>query len=246
MNFVRVRKVNLPQQITSMLREMIIGGEVRAGERLPPERELARRFGTNRNTLREALKVLERDGLIVIREGGGIEVTDFYKEGKINLLSAIIRNTKDLGMKINIVLDALRVRSAGLAEIARIAAEKGKKSQIGLVKDILEKMKENIGTKDHQKAYELEMQFLKAVVEASNSYVLIWFFNTIREIMKDAFEEFSELWGIGEDYYRSVSRIYAAIEKGDSERAYRVTREHFDNLDKKLIKLFKEVRAAQI
>lgn len=244
MNFIKVKKVNLSEQIAIKLRELIISGDIKPGERLPSERELAVRFGTNRNTLREALKILERDGLINIRQGGGIEVLDFRKEGKINLLSAIIRNTRDIDLKLQIIFDSLRVRSAGLAEIARIAAEKRDAQQISAIKNALENIKANIGVEDNLRAYELEMEFLRAIVASSQSQVLLWFFNTIKEITDDAFVEFGRFWVITEEYYKSQEMIFLAIEEGNPEKAYLATRRHFDSLDEKLIKLFKEVRDA--
>ncbi len=246
MNFIKIKKVNISEQIANHLRELIISGEIRSGERLPSERELAAKFGTNRNTLREALKLLERDGLIRIRQGGGIEVLDFKKEGRINLLSAIIKNTKDYNIKIDIIIDSLRVRSAGLAEIARISAEKRGSNHLKLIKSALDDIKNNIGTEDNKKAYELEMRFLKAIVDSSGSLVLMWFFNTIKEITDDAFVEFGQFWIITDEYYRSQELIYKAIENGSPEAAYMATREHFENLDKKLFKLLKEVRDAQV
>ncbi|MGB9601060.1 MAG: FadR/GntR family transcriptional regulator, partial [Myxococcota bacterium] len=245
-NFIKVKKVNISEQIAIRLRGLIITQEIKPQEKLPSERDLAKRFGTNRNTLREALKILERDGLINIRQGGGIEIKDFRREGKINLLSAIIKDTKDFNMKIEIILDSLRVRSAGLAEIARMAAEKRDRAQLKSIKESVQKIKENIGTDDHSRVYQLEMDFLKSIVEATNSMVLMWFFNTIKEITDDAFLEFSKLWNITDEYYTSIQKISTAIEKRNPEAAYLATREHFDNLDKKLFNLFKEVKDAQV
>ncbi|MGC8928105.1 MAG: FadR/GntR family transcriptional regulator [Myxococcota bacterium] len=246
MNFTKVKKVNISEQIAIRLRGLIITQEIKPQEKLPSERDLAKRFGTNRNTLREALKILERDGLINIRQGGGIEIKDFRREGKINLLSAIIKDTKDFKMKFEIILDSLRVRSAGLAEIARMAAEKRDRAQLKSIKESVQKIKENIGTDDHSRVYQLEMDFLKSIVEATNSMVLMWFFNTIKEITDDAFLEFSKLWNITDEYYTSIQKISTAIEKRNPEAAYLATREHFDNLDKKLFNLFKEVKDAQV
>jgi len=244
LNFLKVKKINLPEQIANSLRELIIGGKIKSYERLPSERDLAKRFGTNRNTLREALKILERDGLIRIRQGGGVDVMDFNKDGKIDLLSAIIRNTQDISIKANIILDALMVRSAGLSEISRIAAMKRKEENLTEIKNALLQIQNNIGTDDHKLVYDTEMQFLKAIVEASSSLVLIWFFNTIKEIMDDAFVEFGTYWNITKEYFHSISKIYRAIEKGNPDQAYQATREHFENMDKKLVKLFKEVKNA--
>jgi DNA-binding transcriptional MocR family regulator len=53
------------------IRESILGGEISAGTRLPPERALAERFGVNRVTVRGALARLEAEGLVDVRQGSG-------------------------------------------------------------------------------------------------------------------------------------------------------------------------------
>jgi GntR family transcriptional regulator, transcriptional repressor for pyruvate dehydrogenase complex len=58
------------EQIAGVLRDEILRGQYRVGERLPSERELAARFGTSRGTVREALKKLEQIGIAVIHPGG--------------------------------------------------------------------------------------------------------------------------------------------------------------------------------
>jgi DNA-binding FadR family transcriptional regulator len=63
--------------VADQLRRQILGGELAEGERLPVEEELTAQFGVARTTLREALRVLESEGLIAIRRGrtGGPFVT---------------------------------------------------------------------------------------------------------------------------------------------------------------------------
>jgi GntR family transcriptional regulator len=58
-------------QIETLLADAVTGGRLAAGERLPPERELARRFRVSRMTVRHALASLERRGLVARRVGRG-------------------------------------------------------------------------------------------------------------------------------------------------------------------------------
>jgi GntR family transcriptional regulator len=67
--------VPLYVQIAETLMEQIDSGELRAGSRLPSERELAKEVGVNRMTLRQALNILEVRGLLVRRQGDGTYVT---------------------------------------------------------------------------------------------------------------------------------------------------------------------------
>lgn len=63
---MRIREFALDQ-----LKDFIASGAVAPGERLPSERDLAERLGIGRNSLREALKVLEAVGLVELRVGDG-------------------------------------------------------------------------------------------------------------------------------------------------------------------------------
>ena len=58
------------QEISDVLRDEILRGQYRPGERLPSERDLASRFSTSRGTVREAFKKLEQLGVASIQPGG--------------------------------------------------------------------------------------------------------------------------------------------------------------------------------
>jgi DNA-binding FadR family transcriptional regulator len=83
-------------QIADQVRSLIATGEFPPGSRLPAERELAKRFGVSRPTLREALIALEVEGYVDVRPGSGILVTtqkraapdDSGDEGPLEILRA--------------------------------------------------------------------------------------------------------------------------------------------------------------
>ncbi|NLE48812.1 MAG: winged helix-turn-helix transcriptional regulator, partial [Sandaracinaceae bacterium] len=78
---LRPSPVVLTEELFDRLRARILSDEFTKGQRLPPERELAREYATNRNTLREAIRRLEQAGLVTVRQGQGVTVTDFRREG---------------------------------------------------------------------------------------------------------------------------------------------------------------------
>ena len=69
--FDKVRRVRSFDEVLEQLREAILSGRVRPGEKLPNERELCETFGVGRPTLREALRSLEAVGMIEVRPGKG-------------------------------------------------------------------------------------------------------------------------------------------------------------------------------
>ncbi len=95
------------------LRRWILEGEVRPGDRLPPERALAARLGVNRTTLRSALTRLTAARLVRVKQGSGYLVQDFRKLGGLELVPALARD--DDGRLGRIAADLLRVRRALLA-----------------------------------------------------------------------------------------------------------------------------------
>jgi len=75
MRLQAVEPRRLYRQIADQIRARIGKGEVAPGERLPAERDLARQLGVSRPSLREALIALEVEGLLDVRVGSGIYVT---------------------------------------------------------------------------------------------------------------------------------------------------------------------------
>src|SRR5918995_6566572 len=66
-----IRRIKLYEEVAARIRDLIAGGELRAGEALPSERKLAEQFKVGRAVIREAIRQLEVSGLVESRHGGG-------------------------------------------------------------------------------------------------------------------------------------------------------------------------------
>lgn len=75
---------------TDQLRNELLNGTWAAGDRLPPERELAETLGINRQTLRTAIGRLQAEGLLVPRQGSGVVVQDWRSTAGIGLLPHLV------------------------------------------------------------------------------------------------------------------------------------------------------------
>lgn len=73
--------MKISEVIKQRLEDLILDGEFKPGQKLPPERELARQFNVSRPSLREAIQQLEARGLVARRQGDGTFVTDFIDAG---------------------------------------------------------------------------------------------------------------------------------------------------------------------
>jgi GntR family transcriptional repressor for pyruvate dehydrogenase complex len=79
----------LSDAVAERIQCAILDGEFRAGERLPPERELAEQLNVNRSSVREALKKLQQLRLIEIQQGSGIRVRDL-EDASFEVVSALV------------------------------------------------------------------------------------------------------------------------------------------------------------
>ena len=103
----------LPLQVYEDLRMRIGAGEFAAGGRLPPESMLANGYGVSRVTLREALRLLQRDGLLAPRQGRG----HFVLRGgtirePVTRLQSVTELLASLGYEVETEVLALRRRAA--------------------------------------------------------------------------------------------------------------------------------------
>ncbi|HXV97259.1 MAG TPA: GntR family transcriptional regulator, partial [Anaerolineae bacterium] len=80
----------LYEQITEQIQKLVMDGSLRPGDKLPPERELAERFGVSRTAVREAVKALREKGLVEIQPGRGTFIINDASEAMRGSLGLIV------------------------------------------------------------------------------------------------------------------------------------------------------------
>ncbi len=112
----------LYSQIAESLLDRIESGRLAPGERLPPERELSQMLGVNRMTLRQALRLLETQGLLVRRQGNGTYIAEPKIERQAGRLISFTRGMQRRGYKpgARVIAFAQRPVEASLAGHLRL------------------------------------------------------------------------------------------------------------------------------
>jgi GntR family negative regulator for fad regulon and positive regulator of fabA len=100
----------------------ILDGTYPPGSSLPAERGLSAQLGITRSTLREVLQRLECDGWVTIQQGKSTRVNDFWRDGGLNVLSALARYGRRLPS--DFVPHLLEVRLALAPAYTRAAVER--------------------------------------------------------------------------------------------------------------------------
>jgi len=118
----QVKKTRVYHEIVAQIRELIAQGRIQPGDRLPPERELADLFKASRNSVRDALRVLEQMGLIETRHGDGNYVRTLSPEELTEPLASLLLQSRE---QMRELWEVRRVFEPAVAEYAaqRITAE---------------------------------------------------------------------------------------------------------------------------
>jgi DNA-binding FadR family transcriptional regulator len=119
-----LRRATAAEACADALRAAIVRGDVAAGGLLPPERELAARFGVDRGTLRAGLQRLVAQGLLHQVQGRGTEVRDFLEVGGLDLLLPVVRAAGAQAAVVDHVADLLCLRRHLAAAVLEVLAQR--------------------------------------------------------------------------------------------------------------------------
>ncbi|TYT73644.1 FadR/GntR family transcriptional regulator [Desulfobotulus mexicanus] len=103
------------ERVLMHIREMMAKGEIRQGERLPPERELAERFGVSRHSLRQALQSLGERGLVIRRQGSGTHLMADSEDILARELACLLTGS---GSRMDALLEFRLMLEPGIAAFA--------------------------------------------------------------------------------------------------------------------------------
>jgi DNA-binding FadR family transcriptional regulator len=199
------------------LRREILLGRYQAGARLPPERELALKLGTNRNTLREAMRTLESEHLVRARQGDGTIVLDWRTEGEINLLPHFLAEETPIEERFDAVYTLFRLRDALVDEALSVAVGHATDADVaGLRSAIAQLGAVQSGT---AAAVAADIEFYRRLVVTAHTHVLAWTFNTFARIFAILGERSPELWHVDRAYVDALDVVVRAIIAGEEERA---------------------------
>ena len=208
------------EEISSKVKSLIFDGTLKPGDRLPSELELAKQFGVGRQSVREALRLLELSGFVSIQKGygGGPIVKD--------TISTRIRN---------LYLDAFRMEKITVAEFtsARLAIEKAildevidkaDDSDIKRIQANLAEAEELIA--DKKMATDENFDFHALLARASKNKVFIILEKSINAIHRNLRGRSTADYKTTRNAVKAHQEILDAIIKKDREKAIKLLDQH--------------------
>jgi DNA-binding FadR family transcriptional regulator len=161
---------SLTDRATEALTRLVASGAYVAGARLPPEVELAARFGVSRTVVREAVARLKSAGLVESRQGSGLFVREPNLEMRFQLDPRSIRGSASA------VLEVVEVRRALESEAAALAAARHTRAQLAELRGALAGIaREEAAGKDGVRS---DMELHRAIARASGNrhFPALWDF----------------------------------------------------------------------
>jgi DNA-binding FadR family transcriptional regulator len=218
----------LGESVEARLRRSILVGELPSGSRLPPERVLATTLGTNRNTLREALRTLESQGLVRAHQGAGTVVVDWRREGDLSLLLHFLLEPTPLDERYQALLTLLALRNRLLEETVALAAERATAAQLAACDEALAQL---AAARPGAEMVRADVELFRRLSHAAGSVVSTWVGNAFSRIFAALGERFPEPFNNDAAYLERLRTLLGHIRRRDAESARRILRRIFADRD---------------
>jgi GntR family transcriptional repressor for pyruvate dehydrogenase complex len=178
MPFKKVVPEKLSTSVVRQIEKLILRGILRAGERLPAERELSERLGVSRPSLRDAIADLQDRGLVVTRAGAGIFVADVLGSAFSPALTSLFANHDEA------VFDYLSFRRDMEGLAAARAARLGSDTDLAVVQTAFDKMRTAHTKQNPKEEARLDAQFHMSIIEASHNVVMLHMMRSMYDLLK--------------------------------------------------------------
>lgn len=193
--------------VFNTLRQAILRGELKPGERLM-EIQLANKLGVSRTPIREAIRKLELEGLVLMIPRKGAEVAEITEKS---------------------LRDVLEVRRA-LEELAvQLACEKITKEEIRELERVAKEFQQVVNSSDITEIAEVDVCFHDIIYTATDNQKLIQLLNNLREQMYRYRVEYLKRDGVFPQLIAEHEAIIRHIENNEKEKATEVVCRHIDN-----------------
>lgn len=233
MAYSKIRQPKLSDVIEQQLEFLILEGTLRPGEKLPPERELARQFDVSRPSLREAIQRLEAKGLLLRRQGGGTFVQSSLWQSLSDPLIELLSDHPESQF------DLLETRHALEGIAAYYAALRGTDDDIKRISDCHIAIQQAQESGDLDAEADAVIQYQIAVTEAAHNVVLLHLLRCMGPMLEKNVRQNFELLYARREILAQVSShrasIFAAIMARLPEQAREASHRHLAFIEEILL-----------
>lgn len=226
MTIQRIKYHRVYEDVIEQIKNLILEGNLSPGDVLPTERELAQSFGISRGTLREAFRILEREGLIEVKPGGGRYLSKALDvaEDRSRIMDNIERAT---------IIELLEARELFETGIVELAAKRATEEDIAEIEAAFEKWGEIDLEEDRS---EPDQAFHLSIAKATHNVVLINMIELHMDLLQRTLNKTAEIPGRKSEVYEEHLLIMQAIKQRDPVKAKLALLNHLNKVKENIQK----------
>ena len=193
-------------------------GACSPGDRLPPEREMARRFGVSRTVVREAIRALASRGVVSVRPGSGVFVAGAHASAATESLRLLVLGSAELSYeRVHEVRETIEVRVAGLA------AERASDDDLASLREALARLDAAVTGDDYARA---DGEFHLVVASLAHNQLFRIILEAIGDIMTEVRRRVAYVPSARRRVTADHRRIAEAVIRRDAVAAAQAMEEH--------------------
>ncbi|MCK5162837.1 MAG: FadR family transcriptional regulator [Desulfobacula sp.] len=219
-----IRKERISDQIKSILKQSILDGHFKPGDKFPPEVEIAQKYNVSKVSAREALREMETEGLIQKKRGifGGSFIAE---PGSEKMVDVVINSYLFGGISASDLAEFRRILEPGLA---KLAAKRRTSEDLAAMEKCIEDIDVSIkeGRPDQTKA----IGFHRLIADACHNRFISGLMEALVTVFQQVLAKTPDLETAKKDI--QYNRLFFKyIKERDGKKAEQVMTEHFDTLD---------------
>jgi GntR family transcriptional repressor for pyruvate dehydrogenase complex len=218
-----VRRRKIYAEVASQIHRLIADGRLKPGDRLPAERELAGMLGVSRTSVRDAIRILELQGIVEPRQGEGTLVTKDPVEGVVNPLAGVLAISDDL------TADLFDLRKIIEPALARVAALRATEDDLEALEEIIARQAGRV--RAGEIAIEEDTEFHYRLATVSKNRVVPRVMDVLMNLLRESRARSLQGKRRSEKSLEGHRRILDAIRRRDGEEAALSMQQHIEEIE---------------
>lgn len=228
LDVTQVRRTRVYEGVAQQLQRFIADGALKPGDMLPPERELAERFGVSRSSLRDAIRTLELAGLVVPKQGEGTVVADVSADALVAPIASVLVRKREL---IAELLDVRKILEPALAARAALNATP---EDVARLEELLRLQREK--ALRGESWVEEDAEFHYTLARAARNGVVLKVLDVLMDLLRETRARTLQVEGRLQRSLAGHRRVLEAVKRRDADAAEQAVRQHIEEIEALVLK----------
>ena len=229
MKYKPVKQLTIVEQVMELIKEMFIKGDLKPGDKMPPESELANLFGIGRNSLRETLKIFQFLGVInILGAKGSVVQTPENITNEALTWTSLIRGKEyasiiefRMVMEQHGLWNLINLRETNTAEFQKIIQE---------LESEIENMKLSLQEKDENSRLQADYRFHGTIIHQCGNKTFNTLYETLHAVTIDEMKIYQSDVHLKKSTNERHTELIKALHTGDFTEVSTLFREHIGKL----------------